>query len=273
MKVSATLITRCFDIVELLADARELPLGEISETLDLPKSGAHRLLTQLAQDGWVEQNAATGFYRLTLRLAILGQRFLLATRIPDICQPVLDRVARESRELVRMAVVDGDGLTWLSYAQGAQAGLMYHPNAIAAVPLHATANGKAWLATLSNEEAVKKVLRAGFGRPGDFGPKAVRTVEGLIHELAETRSRGWGLAVEEGEPGVAAVAVAIRLQGDAVVGTVSIAGPLLRMGEDRLPEMVELIQGAAADLATLWPLRSLRPQQAVAVVPELAGRS
>lgn len=272
MKVSTTLITRCFDIVELLADAREWPLGDIAATLQLPKSAAHRLLAQLVSDGWIEQNQATGFYRLTLRLAILGQRFLLSTRIPDICQPVLDRIAKESRELVRMAVVDGDGLTWLSYAQGAQVGLMYIPNAIATVPLHATANGKAWLATFSNEEAVKKVLKTGFGKTGEFGANAVRTVEALIKELNATRKRGWGLAIEEGEPGVAAVATVITPKGSAPVGTVSIAGPLLRMSDDRLPEMVELIKGAADDLAALWPLRSLRKESAVAAA-ELAGRS
>src|SRR5262249_39765071 len=82
---------RCLAIVELLAEgAAEMPLGEIADRLALPKSGAHRLLATLVDLGWAEQDPATGFYSLTMRLAVLGQRFYAASGIPDICQPLLD---------------------------------------------------------------------------------------------------------------------------------------------------------------------------------------
>ena len=63
------------------------------ERLELPKSGAHRLLATLVDLGWVEQDPETSFYRLTMRLTTLGQRFYVATGIPDISQPMLDRLA------------------------------------------------------------------------------------------------------------------------------------------------------------------------------------
>src|SRR5215218_10520045 len=104
---------RCLDIIELLAaDAGSVPLGEIAEQLDLPKSGAHRLLATLVDLGWAEQDDDTSFYRLTMRLAVLGQRFYAASGLPDVCQPVLDRFARECREFARLAVVDGRALVW-----------------------------------------------------------------------------------------------------------------------------------------------------------------
>ena len=59
-----------------------MPLGEIAERLELPKSGAHRLLATLVDLGWAEKDPDTSFYRLTMRLAILGQRFYDATGIP-----------------------------------------------------------------------------------------------------------------------------------------------------------------------------------------------
>jgi len=117
---------RCLAIIELLADgARDMPLGEIAERLKLPKSGAHRLLATLVDLGWAEKDPETSFYRLTMRLATLGQQFYVATGIPDICQPILDRVAQQSREFVRLAVVDGHFLVWVAHAQGASAGLRY----------------------------------------------------------------------------------------------------------------------------------------------------
>src|SRR2546423_11282218 len=99
---------RCLAIIELLAErAASMPLGEIAERLGLPKSGAHRLLATLVNLGWAEQDPETSFYRLTMRLAVLGQQYFIATGIPDICQPLLDRLANRSREFARLAVVDG----------------------------------------------------------------------------------------------------------------------------------------------------------------------
>jgi len=264
---------RCLGIIELLAEhAASMPLGEIAERLALPKSGAHRLLATLVDLGWAEQQPDTGFYRLTMRLAVLGQRFFDATRIPDICQPLLETLAAHSREFVRLAVVDGDALVWVAHAQGATSGLLYQPSLTSnTVPLYATASGKAWLATLSAEQAMRKVLKhGGFDDAHRYGPNVVRSIDGLARELEATRQRGHGLALNEAEPGVVALAAAILTgEGGAALGTVSVAGPGVRMTEVRLRELAPLVRQCASDLARVWPLRPrvaapARPKDAVA---------
>ena len=71
MRLVKSLLERCFDLITLLSEnAGGMPLGEISRRLDLPKSAAHRLLTSLISLGWAEQESETGFYRLSLRLAV-----------------------------------------------------------------------------------------------------------------------------------------------------------------------------------------------------------
>lgn len=250
---------RCLGIIELLADeAGAMPLGEIAERLDLPKSGAHRLLATLVDLGWAEQDAETSYYRLTMRLAILGQRFYDATGIPDSCQPLLDRLAKQSREFVRLAVVDRDSLVWVAHAQGATGGLLYQPSLTTnTVPLYATASGKAWLATLANERAMRNVMvNGGFDAADKYGPNVVRTVAALLRELEATRKRGYGLALSEAEPGVTALAAAVRSEETGVaVGTVSVAGPGLRMTEQRIRELAPLVVQSATELSKLWPLR------------------
>src|SRR5262245_54839960 len=125
VKVVKSLVENCFSVVELLAtEARSMRLSEIADRLDLQRSGAHRLLTALRGLGWIEQDLDTDQYRLTLKLSALGQRFLASTRILDVCQPVLDRVAQESRELVRLAVIEQGELTTIAHAQGAQGSLV-----------------------------------------------------------------------------------------------------------------------------------------------------
>jgi DNA-binding IclR family transcriptional regulator len=251
---------RCLAIIELLADgAQSLPLGEIAERLSLPKSGAHRLLATLIDFGWVEQDANTSFYRLTMRLAVLGQQFYVASGIPDICQPVLDRLAQESREFVRLAVVDGFSLVWVAHAQGASGGLMYQPSLTSnTVPLYATASGKAWLATLTTDQAVHNVMKnGGFKNADRYGPSVVRSTEALLRELKATARRGYGVVSSEAESGVTAMAAAIHAgpKGPGL-GTLSIAGPSARMTEKRVEELAPLLLQRAAELSNLWPLRA-----------------
>ena len=235
-----------------------MPLGEIADQLSLPKSGAHRLLGTLVDIGWAERNGSTGFYRLSMRLAVLGQQFYVATGIPDICQPILDELARQSREFVRLAVVNGHSLVWVAHAQGASAGLMYQPSLTSnTVPLFATASGKAWLATLPIDEAMHIVMENGGLQGADrYGPNVVRSEEALLRELKATVRRGYGLALGEAEFGVTAVAAAIRVnETSAVLGTVSIAGPSARVTEKRAAELSPLVRRTARNLAHLWPLR------------------
>lgn len=250
---------RCLAIIELLADgAGSMPLGTIAERLDLPKSGAHRLLATLVELGWVEQDPETSFYRLTMRLAVLGQQFYVATGIPDICQPLLDNLARRSREFARLAVVNGDSLVWLAHAQGATGGLVYQPSLTSnTVPLYATASGKAWLATLKSDDAVQKIVRNGGFKDADkYGPNVLRSIETLLREVKRTAQRGYGIASSEAEPGVTAIAVAICSVVDGTaLGTVSVAGPSVRMTEGRIQDLAPLVRQCALELANLWPLR------------------
>ncbi len=255
-------IERTLDILELLVDeARGLALGEFALRLGMPKSAAHRLLAELVDQGYVLQDPASQHYKLTMRLAVLGFRFLNNSGLTDVCQPVLDDLAEKSGELVRLTVVDGDNLVWVAEAQGARYGLRYDGNFGRRVNLSATATGKCWLATLDEDEAIGIVLNQGFGDPSEVGPNAIRSAKNLIEELAKTRSQGYAVACDEGEPGMSALAAAIRISENAgCVGTVSIAGPTIRLTPDIQEHLAPSVIEAASSLSSLWPARMLQPE-------------
>ena len=261
---------RTLDILELLADAPDgVALSAIAGTLAMPKSVAHRLLAGLAERGFVQQDPDTQHYGLTLKLAALGFRHLAATRIEEVCQSVLNRLAADSGELARLAVVDGEKMTWVAKAQGALSGLRYDADAGRDVVLHATAVGKVWLSSLPEDRALTIVARTDFATRTDLGPRALRTLGALRQQLRDARKRGYGEAVEEGEPGVAAIAAAIRASnapGAPVVATLSIAGPLARMNAARRSALCARLLSAAAEVTEFWPVRE-RHQRARAVVP------
>ena len=258
MKQSAT--RRSLDVLELLVKYPSgLGLTEICDKLTVPKSAAHRLLQLLSERGFVRQDPDSARYGLTLKLTLLGSRFLVETGLSDVSQPILERLAAETGELARLAVVEGEGMVWVAKAQGARYGLRLDPDTGMHVVLHATATGKAWLATLPEDEALRIVSATGFETPAHFGPNVIRNLERFREELRKTRGRNFGLAMEEGEPGTAAVAVAVHASADidaAAVATLSVAGPVIRFTSERRQQFVRHLSTAAAELSALWPLRA-----------------
>ena len=134
-----------------------------------------------------------GEYRLD-QGGVAGLGFLSSSGIVDIAEPLLERLAKESGELVRLAIVDGDRLTWVAKAQGTRKGLRYDPDMGVDARLSCTASGHAWLMTLSDERALELVSRQGFGQPKDYGPKAPTTVKALLGVLHAARTRGFAIS-------------------------------------------------------------------------------
>ncbi|HVB68369.1 MAG TPA: IclR family transcriptional regulator [Acetobacteraceae bacterium] len=252
-------LDRALDLIESLAAAPEgMPLSDLARRLGMPKSAAHRLLATLSARGYVAQDPVTQMYGLSLRLAGLAFAMLDRRRLPDLAQGVLDELARRTREYCRLALAEGGELIWVARAQGATQALRYEPEMGQTVVLHATATGKAWLATMPEADALALVAARGFAVPPHFGPRAVRDLAALSEHLAATRRQGYGLAVDEGEPGTVALAVAFRAWDgpDApVAGTLSVAGPLSRLPPAAYPTLVAALRLAAGRMAELWPLR------------------
>jgi IclR family acetate operon transcriptional repressor len=251
-------LQRAIDILELVeASERPLALGEIAERVGMAKPAAHRLLQVFVERGYMEQEPVGQRYVATLKLALIGFRHLAATGLRDVCVPELRKLANETGELARLAVVEHGALTWVAEAQGARDGLRYDGNLGRQAILHATAAGKAWLATLSDEEAVRLVLAQGFRAPPETGPNAVRTVEGLLRALADTRARGYATAFEEAALGVNAVAVAVvdAAAGGGAVASIIVVGPAARMTAERLAGIVPALGAAAERIGALWPIR------------------
>jgi len=142
-------LERTLGILELLSEQGQgVELAVLAEALNMPKSAAHRLLADLVRYGYVRQTRDMGAYVLTTKLVSLGLSYLSKTGVIDVAQPLLDRLAEQTGELVRLSVVDGDRLTWVARAQGARQGLRHDPDMGSIARLSCPASGLAWLSTL-----------------------------------------------------------------------------------------------------------------------------
>jgi DNA-binding IclR family transcriptional regulator len=245
-------LDRGLSVIEHLArHPHGMPLSLIAAELDLPLSACHRLLAALQRRGYVRQARQQGDYMLTTRMVSLGLGFLSSAGIVDVAEPLLERLAQASGELVRLSIVDEDHLTWVAKSQGPrQAGLRYDPDMGMDARLSCTASGHAWLMTLSDERAMELVLRQGFGTPAEYGPNAPSTVKSVLGYLHAARVRGYAVIDEVFAPGMAAIAAPVHRRGQAV-GVISIAGPCARLGMERMHALAAPLLAACAELGPI----------------------
>lgn len=243
-------IERALRLLEsLTSDARGLPMQSLADQLDIPKSATHRTLAELIRLGYVRQDPQTSRYRLSTKLVALGFRYL-ASSGADIVQPILDRLALDTGELVRLGVIDGERQTWIAKSQGARSGLRYDPDMGRDAPLLYTASGHAWLASLEDAEALALVERQGIDDPAPFGPNAPRSPAELLARLALARQQGYAWVADSASVGTSAVAAVVRHpQENRVIGVLSVAGPTARLPVARLHELAPQLLAAAQELS------------------------
>lgn len=246
-------VANAMHVLEMLAPHPEgRRVSEIAERLHINKAIAHRLLAALVDAGYVSQDPRTSSYFATHSLGALGLRQLSSSGVGTWAQRTLDSLAAECEELVRLAVVTNDSLQWIAKAQGANSSLRLDPvMGQDAVP-HATASGKSWLATLSSER-VAAVLEHESCLSAT--PRSPLDRSALLVELDEVRRHGYATTFEEMDPGINAVAAPIYGAGhDAeATGTISIAGPSVRLTRERMTKMSPLLLDAAANISSSWP--------------------
>jgi DNA-binding IclR family transcriptional regulator len=242
---------RALLIVELLAHhVAGLPMSEIADRLSIPRTAAHRLLGDLKEMGYVKQSATTSQYSLTLRLASVGLSYLAACGITDAAQPLLDELAEKTGELARLAVLEGNHLTWVAKAQPTRFGLRYDPDSGADVYLPATANGLALLAAFDDSRALELIASQGMERVSQMGPGAPKTLRELMERVTATRERGYGVVFDAYEAGTSAVAAVVSAkQNREPIGTVSIAGPSVRFTPERIEPLAKLVRECANEMA------------------------
>lgn len=215
-------LNRAFDIMRLLnTHPAGLTQTEIAERLGLARSTASRLLMALEAEGFVIALGARGRYRLgpeLVRLAASARR-----QAWQDLHPLLVELSSEIGETVDLSVLEGDRAVFVDQVVAGN-----RLRAVSAVgdsfPLHASANGKAFLASLPEVE-VKRILS---GRLEQFTPNTLTSPAAVRADLEHIRANG-GVAMdrEEHSLGVCAVgAVVGHLDHDLMA--VSIPVPAAR---------------------------------------------
>jgi len=241
-------IARALSVLGVLRDAgSDVGVIELARALDLHASTAHRILRALVAAGYVVQNAQTERYRLGPAAFLLG-RAAERTLGFDEAMPLLERLAAATGESVNLVIRDGDeGLVVLRVES--EHPLRFIQPVGTRIPLYCTSTGKVLLAFAGDLH--EEVAR--LGELNRLTPTTITSPRDLLHDLEEIRKRGFSINRGERIPGVFGVAAPVLTTGGIASTALAVQGPEIRIPEDRVAELGQLVIETAKAIAAIMP--------------------
>lgn len=206
----AAVIDRMSELLGEFQDRGHLTLSELSERTGLPRSSAHRLLTQLVEMGWIRREARTyALGRSVFELGALAQHHDVLHRA---AHPILQELHSATGLVAHLGVLDGQDVRYLDKVGRGPVPL---PSRVGGrQPAYRTALGKALIA---------------HSRVDPMSATRVHTLPAgmdstrLRSEIARIRERHIAQEREESVAGVACIAAPIG-DGRRCVGALSVTG-------------------------------------------------
>jgi len=209
-----------------------LSLGEIAADLALPRSTVQRIVNALVTEGLLQTNGTHHSIRIGLGLHAIA----LAQRIDvvEIAHPYLKELSHSTGETVDLAELRGDHLVFVDQVSGS-----HRLRTISSVgeifPLHNTANGKAALAFMTDDDVAARLRSSIQIEPSNLSL--------LLNEIQLARRVGFAEDNDEHMEGISAIGAAFQIRTGNIF-SISIPLPSVRFQskKQQLAEMLLLFR-------------------------------
>jgi DNA-binding IclR family transcriptional regulator len=240
---------RTIELLELLAaEPHPLTLTEIATRSGMPVSSLHQLLRTMVARGWLATTTHGTGYTIGVRALLTGMSFIERDPVVQAARPVLNLLRSELGETVHLARLDGARVVYLA-SRESEHQLRTVSRVGQSLSAHATGLGKATLTALSDEQ-----IRVLFpSKLEKLTPNTIDSIDELLRQVGESRTRGWAREAEENTFGSGCIAAVIpRIAGPYAI---SCSVPLTRLNETRAAEIANAMMAAARDISSaLGPL-------------------
>lgn len=233
-------VSRAFHLLELITAAGgEMTITELAERSGLPLPTIHRIIRTLTSSGYVLQRPSRR-YVLGPRLIGLGET--AARMLGALARPRLADLVEAVGETANMAVLDGDMAVYVAQVPSKHSMRMF-TEVGRRVDLHCTGVGKALLAQLPEDAALKLLKQTGM--PARTA-RSITDPDELMKALA--RARDVGYVIDDGEQEIGVRCLAAPIPGAPSPTTISVSGPEARLTTENLENVVPHLLDAATGL-------------------------
>lgn len=239
---------RALAVIRTITDRAPQNLGvsTIARELNLPKAVAHRILKELAADGFLAFDEDTKLYRLGPGAVAVGMAALRTLDVPEVARRYMTRLVRATGETATLSVRQGWARVYIDQVLSPYEVRM-SVSLGTSHPLHSGSSSKAILAALDDAEIAEYLdhhpLNAVTG-------STITSVSQLRVEIDRIRERGYAVSLGERQAGAGSVAAAVHHPGGYVFGSISLCGPQDRFTADVCESHGALVAAAAAEISS-----------------------
>ena len=223
----------------------ELSFTEISSGIGLTKSTTHRLLGALRHEDMIEFDPASRRYRLGLRVFRLGSVVSKTMELATRSDSLLEALAEETGETAFVVVPDGDVALCIRRFDSRSELRVLFLEVGKRQPFNCGAAPRVLLAHFPPqrwEEIVPRHVEA-------MTEHSLVVPAALEDDRREIRERGFAVSREDVTLHACAVGAPVRDHTGHVVAAVSLSGIEQRFDSERLPQLIEAIVAAGAELS------------------------
>ncbi|MFH8135481.1 IclR family transcriptional regulator [Pantoea osteomyelitidis] len=248
-KNGVQLLDRAVMLLDLVADAGSegATLKTLCELSGLNKVTCHRILNSLVEHQLLHKIHGDKHYRLGTKLLVFGAKAARGPGLRRQFQPALERLRQQTGETVMLMARDRDDSVCIDRYDSEYQMQTLTGSVGGAVPLGLGPGSLAILSFLEPEQQ-QAILARNRARLDSW---SMLTPERLDSWIAATLQQGY--AIDSGEliPGIAGIAVPVRVAGAGVVGSLGLTFLSPRLNAEVCARYVALLQEEVAGIEPL----------------------
>ena len=240
-------VDRALDILDCFSfQNREMNLSDVVRKTGLNKTTAKRLISNLADRGFLHQDPVTKQYQLGMRLFELGGIVFSSFSLRHAAAYPMSRLQNETGTTVLLGTRMDDELVYVDKREGK--GMIRISSDIGwRRPLHYGMLGMVLMAHLDSEE-VRRILKKNPLQP--HTPSSITDEDAFSLRLEEIRNQGYVVEHQEAVEGVTGIAAPIRDYSRKVIAALGIAMPLgQHHPKKELDQLVDLVTRICDDIS------------------------
>lgn len=207
-----------------------LSLSELSKESHLSVSTIQRLTYTLQRLGLLDRDQSTKKFKIGPEMITLSFSVIENLTLKEVAHPYMQQLSEQLDEVVELATLSGNRIIIIESIKTQQV-LNVNTSRGVVIPAHATAAGKAILASLPESKAASILQEEGMQKLTD---NTISSISAYQKELMEVQKRGFATAIDEFTIGLGAVAAPIRGNNGDVLAALTVMVPTARVTKAKL---------------------------------------
>lgn len=224
----------------------EMTGARLAKELGVGRSGIHKILSTLVENGFVFQDPYSRSYQLGAAFFRLGSVYSDIKGIWDAAEPVMKALSNITRETISIGIREGDDAI-LAYRIESPGPIRLKGKVGLKYPVNAGAIGKCLIAyhdlqrveRLLSERTLEKIT-----------PNTITEPEILAREYEQIRRRGYAVSNGEHTFNSYGISAPIKDMKGQVWSCLCIAGPRERFTPEKAESCLSLLKGSADEISS-----------------------